>query len=98
MKNTAKQTVVTPDDSGLVGVPMGLLLALTFAPDHFANVGADFDRLYVGVTGDVTLQSTNSISPAGVLFKAVPVGVLNTAGRAVLKTGTTATNMVAIKD
>ena len=49
---------------------------------------------YIGVTGDVALDTPFS---ANVLFKAVPVGVLNVAATRVRVTGTTATNIVALR-
>jgi hypothetical protein len=56
--------------------------------------------LYIGVSGDVTIvlagdRSTNGV---GVLFKAVPVGILAVQVRRILATGTTATNIVALYD
>jgi hypothetical protein len=52
--------------------------------------------LYVGVTGDITVIMART--PAtGVLFKAVPAGViLPIIVSSVVKAGTTATNLVAI--
>lgn len=50
--------------------------------------------LYIGVSGDVSLDAP---SGTAVLFKAVPVGVLNVAATRVRATGTTATNIVALR-
>lgn len=50
--------------------------------------------LYIGVSGDVALDTPSSTN---VLFKAVPVGVLNVAATRVRATGTTATNLVALR-
>lgn len=63
------------------------------------NDGADLSigqalGLYIGVTGDVALDTPNS---SNVVFKAVPVGVLNVAATRVRATGTTATNIVALR-
>lgn len=52
-------------------------------------------KLYVGVTGDVTLIPVGGAS--GVLFKAVPAGtVLPVRTSQVMATGTTATYIVAM--
>lgn len=57
------------------------------------TVEQDFDALYIGVTGDVTIQHTVASTP--VLFKAVPAGtILPVKGQIVKATGTTATNLV----
>lgn len=85
---------VTPSDAGNVGVPIGLLLALTFAPAE-AGFQEPFDRLYIGGTGAVAIQDMSGNS---VTFAAVPVGILNVPGRRVLATNTAATNIVAIRD
>jgi len=55
----------------------------------------DYYGLYVGVTGDVTVQSVTGTS---VLFKAVPAGAI-IPGRfiRVMVTGTTATNICGAK-
>lgn len=49
--------------------------------------------IYVGVTGDITLDTPFQTS---VLFKAVPVGILPVAAVRVRTTGTTASQMVAL--
>lgn len=60
------------------------------------TVEQDFDALYVGVTGDVTIQHT--VSSVAVLYKAVPAGtILPVKGQIVKATGTTATNLVWMK-
>jgi len=50
--------------------------------------------IYVGVTGDITGVVLGN--DTAVLFKAVPVGILNVAFTHVEVVGTTATNMVAL--
>lgn len=50
--------------------------------------------LYIGVSGDVALDTPTATN---VLFKAVPVGILNVAATRVRATGTTATNIVALR-
>lgn len=50
--------------------------------------------LYIGVSGDVALDTPTATN---VLFKAVPVGVLNVAATRVRATGTTATSIVALR-
>lgn len=82
---------VVPDDSGVPGTPLGLLLALTFSSDH----RRPFDRLYVGTTGNVAIEGFDGVSTT---FLTVPVGHLNVAGRKVNSTNTTASNIVAIHD
>jgi hypothetical protein len=49
--------------------------------------------LYVGVTGDVTV---NMPGGAAILFKAMPVGLYNLRVSRVKATGTAATNIVAL--
>lgn len=55
--------------------------------------------LYVGTTGDIAMIGVDAPSGAtGVLFKAVPAGViLPFSPRQVLATGTTASNIVGLK-
>lgn len=50
-------------------------------------------RLYVGVAGDVTVML-----PGGqiLLFKGLPVGMHSIQAKAIMKTGTAATNMLAL--
>jgi hypothetical protein len=50
--------------------------------------------IYVGVTGDITMQLKSD--SASVLFKAVPVGVLPVRPLQVFATGTGATNILAL--
>jgi len=50
-------------------------------------------RLYIGVTGDVTVVSVMGVTAT---FKAVPVGVLDVICARVKQTGTTATNIIAL--
>lgn len=50
-----------------------------------------FDSLYIGVTGDVTVQDTAGNTA---LYKAQPVGELVGAVTRVMATGTTATNIL----
>lgn len=84
--------VITPTDAGDVGVPIGLLLALTYSDD----AQKPFDRLYVGGLGNVNVEGMDGNSA---LFSAVPVGTtLNVSGKRVLSTNTTATLIVGIKD
>lgn len=51
--------------------------------------------LYVGVSGDVIVKLKDAPTTA-VTFKAAPVGVLPVRAVAVVKTGTTATNLLAL--
>ena len=57
------------------------------------TVGVNFNALYIGVAGDVTLTTPDGNTT---LFKAVPVGILWVAGTFVKATGTAATNIVAL--
>jgi len=52
-----------------------------------------FRGLYVGVSGDITLQHIDGTS---VLYSTVPVGLFPVAGVRVMLTGTTATGIVAL--
>lgn len=72
-------------DSG----PAGDARAVT--PSDSTILGAR--ALYVGVTGDVTVDTAQH---SDVLFKAAPVGILPVAALRVKATGTTATNIVAL--
>jgi hypothetical protein len=69
--------------------------ASSITPNDSADL-AQFTRLvYVGGTGDVTVNMAGSGTT--ILFKAVPVGtVLPIRVSRVLSTGTTATNLVAL--
>lgn len=59
-------------------------------------------KLYIGVAGDVTVilapDQTNGGLGTPVLFKAHPVGYMDVQVRAVMATGTTATNIVGLCD
>jgi hypothetical protein len=54
----------------------------------------EFRALYIGVAGDVKVLAPGAT--AGVVFKAVPVGVLLVQGVRVFATGTAATDIVAL--
>ena len=49
--------------------------------------------LYVGVSGDITLDTPNQTA---VLFKSVPIGILPVAAVRVRTTGTTASSLLAL--
>jgi hypothetical protein len=51
--------------------------------------------LYIGVTGDVAVLAADNVT--SVVFKAVPVGVLQVRTNRLMSTGTTATNVVALQ-
>lgn len=51
--------------------------------------------IYVGVAGDVKVDMVNGDS--AIVFKAAPVGILRVHAKKVYATGTTATNLVALK-
>lgn len=68
--------------------------AVAVTPSDSTNLAnGDCRAIYVGVSGDITLDTPNQTS---VLFKAVPVGILPVVTRRVRATGTTATNLVAL--
>lgn len=76
---------------GLDGPAKG---AYALTPSDNQDIGMGICRsLYVGVTGDITLDTEESNA---VLFKAVPVGILPVRVKRVRATGTTATNIVAL--
>lgn len=51
--------------------------------------------LYVGVSGDVIVKLKDDTSTA-ITFKAAPVGILPVRAAVVVKSGTTATNILAL--
>jgi hypothetical protein len=51
-------------------------------------------RLYIGVSGDVKVDLEDS--GQGIVFKAVPVGMLDVRASKIYAAGTTATNIVAL--
>lgn len=53
--------------------------------------------LYIGVSGDVAVNMTQGNGIVTVVFKAVPVGILPIQVTQVLSTGTTATNVLALR-
>ena len=64
--------------------------------------GAYAKSLYIGVAGDLTIitagDNSNGLLGTPVLLKAHPVGYCPIQVRAVMATGTTATNIVGICD
>ena len=62
-------------------------------PSDSANLSKDCRALYVGVTGDITVMTTDSSIE---IFLNVPVGILPVQCRRVYATGTTATAIVAL--
>jgi hypothetical protein len=67
--------------------------AVAVTPSDTVNFAAGAcNGLYVGVAGDVT----GVVAGAAVLFKAVPVGVLDVAFSRINNTATTATTMLAL--
>lgn len=68
--------------------------AVPIVPNDGANLPDGQCRyIYVGVTGNITLDTPNQ---AAVLFPNVPVGILQVAALRVRATGTTATGLVAL--
>lgn len=68
--------------------------AVAITPADGANFSFGQVRaLYVGVTGDITLDTPYETA---VLFKAVPVGILPVAAVRIRATATTATNILGL--
>jgi hypothetical protein len=67
--------------------------AQSVSPSDTATITAS--ALYVGVSGDIRADMLNGQS--NVLFKAVPVGILAATVTRVYATGTTATNILALR-
>jgi len=85
-----------PDDSPLQMAPPSPaedFVAVT--PSDSAALPWRARALYIGVTGDVTVIAKDGST--AVLFKAAPVGVLPIRCSYVKSTGTTATNIVALR-
>lgn len=83
-----------PADSPRGNVPALGGVAVDISVGDFTPPSGQFRRLYVGGTGDVIVKGLDGNSYT---LKAVPVGTqLDVAGLAVVKTGTTATLMVAL--
>lgn len=80
-------STVTPSDTAAVAIGPG---------------GTYAKRLYIGVAGDITVIMAGDAGNGGlgtpVLFKAHPVGYMDAQVRAVMATGTTATNIVGLAD
>jgi len=53
-----------------------------------------FDALYIGVSGDVTIEMLDGTS---ILFKSVPIGMFPVKGIGVDAIGTTATSIVGLR-
>jgi len=74
--------------------------ALAITPSDGADLTWITRAIYVGVSGDVKVdmgdKDTVSGQGVGIVFKAVPVGLLHIRARRVYATGTTATNLVAL--
>lgn len=62
-------------------------------PNDAANLTKNARLLYVGVSGDISLDT-----PAGttLLFKSVPVGFFYMGAKRIRASGTTATNIIAL--
>lgn len=75
--------ITTSDSAGLT---VGTLAAGVTAPTVTR-------RIYVGVSGDVKIDEAGG--ETGIVYKAVPVGMLDVHATKVYATGTTATNLIA---
>lgn len=75
--------------------------AAAVTPDDDNDLATPASALYVGVSGDLTVDMAgplgNGQGGAGILFKSAPVGLLPIAVSRVLSTGTSATNIVALR-
>lgn len=71
-----------------------MVRAFAITPSDSANFTQPCNKIYVGVTGDITLLMAGDT--AAVLLKAVPVGFLQFFGaiKRVNSTATTATNLI----
>mgnify|MGYP000879959634 FL=1 len=67
--------------------------AAPVAPNDVTEFAQPMRSLYVGVTGNVSVLTTNGQS---VIFANVPVGILPIRCRRVNSTGTTATNIIGL--
>lgn len=77
-------TVITPSDTAAVAIGPG---------------GTYAKKLYIGVAGDVTvIMASDTGLGTPVLFKAHPVGYMDAQVRAVMATGTAATNILGLAD
>jgi hypothetical protein len=73
----------------------GNLLAISLATTDYTNANAPNGfYLYVGGTGNITVDDVNG--NMGIVFNSHPVGYTNFRVSKVYKTGTTATNLVAL--
>jgi hypothetical protein len=78
----------------LRGLP-GCENAAAVAPNDGTDLpGGPTRCLYIGVAGDVKVDLVGV--GAGIVFKAVPVGILNVRAKRVYAAGTAATNIVAL--
>lgn len=68
--------------------------AVAVTPSDSTDLTTPCRALYVGVTGDVVLDTVGG--ETSVTFKAVPVGILPVRTQRVRSTLTTATNIVAL--
>ena len=68
--------------------------AVAITPSDTDDLAATCRYLYIGVSGDVKVNMSGT--GTGIVFKAVPVGLLRIRASRVYATGTTATNIVAL--
>jgi hypothetical protein len=82
--------------SNLYGNPLveSYATAAAVTPSNSVDLAQVPNALYVGVSGDVSVNMSGSGS--SIVFKAAPVGVLKIRPSRVLATGTTATNILAL--
>lgn len=84
---------ITPSDGGLAGIPMGLLLSLTYSEES-TKTG---NFIYVG--GQTGVQTVAVVTKGGetVTFTGPPLGTLIPIGfTQVLATGTSCTNLIGM--
>lgn len=75
---------------------LGPFIAYNYVPAVPSDTAPQqFTALYIGVSGDVTVEALNAPS-VPVTFKSVPLGFFPVAGGMLMATGTTATNIVLL--
>lgn len=83
--------------------PSRFAATITPSDTNAVSINGEYaKKLYIGVAGDVTVITAGDQSNGGlgtpVLFKSHPVGYMDVQVRAVMSTGTAATNIVGLVD
>jgi hypothetical protein len=82
------------DGSHALSVQQGAANAAAVSPSDSAALAQVTRAIYVGVSGDIKVDMAGA--GAGILLKAVPVGMLFIQVAKIYATGTNATNLVAL--